>query len=335
MVSRRTMKMATLGIGLCLSLVLVISLVSSIAAPIEIKAITFLPRAHKTAQPAQGFTDRMNAAAGGKLVIKYLGGPEVIPGRDQPEALRSGAVDIFFGPAAWAAAAFNFREAQVLMNSSYSPVEEREKGVYEQFLELSKKRGLYYLGRFDWREEYFMWTTFPVSKPEDLKGRKLYVPMSFVEVYKALNIVGVTFPTQELYTAMERGTVEGTTLPLPPIRSFGIHELVKYCIDHPMHSSGLVGFMSLKKWESLPKELQDLVAGTYAKWEREELMPGYEKLYDVERKALQDKGIKFVKFSDEGKKEFMRAVEEESWKALAKKMGDENQLDRLRKLVGK
>jgi len=315
--------------SICLS-----SATPSFAGLTEIKAITFLPRAHKTAYPATMLAKTMQQAAKGVFNFNYIGGPEVIPGKDQPEAVRAGAVDIFFGPANWAAGSFNFREIQVLMDSGYNPVEEREKGVHEYFVKACKERGLYYLGRFDWKDEYYMWTTFPVTGPESLQGQKLYVPSSFRDVYKALKITGVTFPPQELYTAMERGTVDGTTIPLPGLRSFGIHELVKYCIDYPLHSSGLVGIMNLKKWESLSKEQQEVLSRTFAKWEAEELMPWYEKLYETERKALVDKGIKFVKFTDEGKRKFMYAVEEEHWKAMAKNLGKEK-ADFLRKLVGK
>jgi TRAP-type C4-dicarboxylate transport system substrate-binding protein len=306
-----------------------------VSAPVELKAITFLPRAHKTAQPAQMFATRMNEVAKGELVVKYLGGPEVVPGRDQPEALRSGAVDMVFCPSNWTAAAFNFREAEVLMNTAYSPVEERKKGLYDYMLELHKKKGLYYLGRFDWREEFYFWTTFPVGNPEDLKGHKLYVPTGFFEVYKALGVVGITIPVQELYTAMERKTIEGTTHPVPPIRSFGVHELLKYCVDIPMHSSALVGVANLDKWNRLPKKLQDLVANTYVKWEAEELMPYYEQLYNTERKALEDKGIKFVKFSSDDAKRFNRIVEEVFWEAIAQKVGDKEYAAKLRKLAGR
>ncbi len=101
------------------------------------------------------------------------------------------------------------------MNSAYSPVEERQKGVYDRMLKLGKERGVYYLGRFDWREEFYVWTTFPISKPEDLRGHKLYVPTGFIEFYPEWGITGVTMPVTELYTAMERGVIEGTTHPLP------------------------------------------------------------------------------------------------------------------------
>ncbi len=331
---RRETFAVSVGICVCAT-VLLLSPLFSLAAPIELKAITFLPRAHKTAQPAKLFIDRMNEAAKGELVIKYLGGPEVIAGKDQPEAVRSGAVDILFCPSNWTAGAFNFREAEVVMNSAFSPIEERKNGFYDTMLELHKNKGLYYLGRFDWREEFYMWTTFPFTKPEDLKGHKLYVASSFIAVYKALGIAGVTVPTEEMYTAMERKTIEGTTLPLPPIRSFGIHELVKYCIDAPMHSSGLVCVGNLEKWNKLPKNLQDLVAKTYAKWEAEEMMPWYEQLYSTERKALQDKGVKFVKFSAEDAKRFNDIVEEAYWNGIEQKLGNKEYAARLRKLAGK
>ncbi len=331
---RRRTLVGSVGAFVCATILLV-SPLFSVAGPIELKAITFLPRAHKTAQPAKMFIDRMNEVAKGDLVIKYVGGPEVIAGKDQPEALRSGAVDLLFCPSNWNAGAFHFREAEVVMNSAFSPVEERKNGFYDTMLDLHKKKGLYYLGRFDWREEFYMWTTFPFTKPEDLKGHKLYVASSFIAVYKALGIAGVTVPTQEMYTAMERKTIEGTTLPLPPIRSFGIHELIKYCIDAPMHSSGLVCVANLDKWNNLPKSLQDLMAKTYAKWEAEDMMPWYERLYSTERKALEDKGVKFVKFSSEDSKRFNDIVEEAYWTGIEQKLGNKEYAAQLRKLAGK
>ena len=200
------------------------------------------------------------------------------------------------------------------MNSAFSPVEERKNGFYDFMADLHKKKGLYFLGRFDWREEFYMWTTFPVANPEDLKGHKLYVASNVVTVYKALGIAGVTVPPEEMYTALERKAIEGTTLPLPPIRSFGIHTLIKYCIHIPIHSSGLVCVANLDRWNKLPKNQQDLLAKTYAKWEAEEMMPWYDKLYTTERKALQDSGVKFIKFSNEGNKRFNEILEEEYWK---------------------
>ncbi len=143
-------------------------------------------------------------------------------------------------------------------------------------------------------------------------------------------------PPEEMYTGLERKAIEGTTLPLPPIRSFGIHTLIKYCVDHPIHSSGLVCVANLDKFNKLPRNQQDLLAKTYAKWEAEQMMTWYDQLYTTERNALQEKGVKFVKFPDSDKKRFNEVVEDEYWKGLEQKLGGNKELvTKLRKIAGR
>ena len=65
-------------------------------------------------------------------------------------------------------------------------------------------------------------------------------------------------------------------------------------------------------------------------------MPWYDQLYTTERNALQEKGIKFVKFSGEDSKRFHSALEDEWWKGMEQKLGgDKEYIAKLRKLAGK
>jgi TRAP-type C4-dicarboxylate transport system substrate-binding protein len=45
--------------------------------------------------------EMLQAKYPGEAEIKYIGGPEAIPMRDQPEALRAGTVDMYYGTAAY------------------------------------------------------------------------------------------------------------------------------------------------------------------------------------------------------------------------------------------
>jgi hypothetical protein len=78
-----------------------------------------------------------------------------------------------------------------------------------------------------------------------------------------------------------------------------------------------------------------MVSRTYAKWEAEEMMPLYEKLYDTERKVFQDSGIKFIKFSEKDAKWFNNIVEEVYWEDSGKRLGDKEYVNKIRKIMGK
>jgi TRAP-type C4-dicarboxylate transport system substrate-binding protein len=277
----------------------------------------------------------MNAAGKGEIVINWVGGPEVFPAREQAEALRSGMVDMTIAPVNFTVSAFKFPEADALSDSIYNPVEERKNGVFDLIFDLHKKHGIYYLGRHDWHGEFYMWTTFPVTKMDDLKNHKMFLPVGWQAFYKELGAVGVMMEPIEVYTAMERGTIDGATQPLTSIRGVGLQELVKYCIDIPLNGSVQVVLVNQDKWNKLPKHLQDLVAKTYEKWEREWMFPYYEKLYASERKAIEDKGVKFIKFANsEENKKFHQIKEETFWKDTASRVGKES-ADKIRKITGR
>ena len=338
MLTRKRIGNVILSVGFCFILVvLMMPVLPTVAtgAPIELKAVTFQPRTSPAVRHFQTFVDTMKDAGKGEIIINYVGGPEVFPAREQAEALRSGVIDMFIGPVNFLVPAFKFKEADALVDSVYNPVEERNKGVFKFIFDLHKKHGIYYLGRHDWRGPFYLWTNFPFTKMDDLKNRKFFLPVGFQLIYKRLGIVGVMMEPIDVYTGMERGTIEGAGQPLFPMRGTGLYELVKYCLDLPMLGSVQVCLVNLDKWNKLPKHFQDLVAKTYEKWETEWMVPYQENLYNTERKAIQDKGVKFVKFSDPAENSrFSQMVEDTFWDDMANRMGRESAAQ-IRKMIGR
>ena len=72
----------------------------AMAAEYVIKAVSAWPQSVYEVQNFLKFLDivqkNVAAQAPGRLEIRYLGGPEVIPNREQVEALRTGSVDMVF-----------------------------------------------------------------------------------------------------------------------------------------------------------------------------------------------------------------------------------------------
>jgi TRAP-type C4-dicarboxylate transport system substrate-binding protein len=82
----------------------------------------------------------------GQVEIKYLGGSEVIPTKDQPEALRVGTVDMYFGTDAYYAGIAPSANASKL--TQFTSWEERERGANKIFDEIHRKKlNATYLGR--------------------------------------------------------------------------------------------------------------------------------------------------------------------------------------------
>ena len=71
----------------------------------------------------------------------------------------------------------------------------------------------------------------PVTKPEDLKGLRFRGQPNYNAIFKHYGIAGVNIAAPEVYTALERGTVQGYGWPLWGINDFGWDKLTKMRVD--------------------------------------------------------------------------------------------------------
>ena len=67
----------------------------------------------------------------------------------------------------------------------------------------------------------------PVAKPDDLKGLRFRGQPNYNAMFRHYGIAGVNIAPPEVYTALERGTVQGYGWPLWGIDDFGWDKLTK------------------------------------------------------------------------------------------------------------
>ena len=79
----------------------ILSLNSALAGEVTFKAVAFIPKNHPLMSQTIVWVDMINKELAGKVKINYIGGPEVIPGLQQVEAVRKGVIDIAFNPTAY------------------------------------------------------------------------------------------------------------------------------------------------------------------------------------------------------------------------------------------
>jgi len=106
-----------------------------------------------------------------------------------------------------------------------------------------------------------------VKVMEDLAGLKIRAatPM-LVNMVKTLGATPVSIPAPDTYTALERGTVDGTIFPWEAISSFKIAEVLKYHVASGLYVAPLFTFMNLKKYESLPPDLRKVIDELSGSW---------------------------------------------------------------------
>jgi TRAP-type transport system periplasmic protein len=107
----------------------------------------------------------------------------------------------------------------------------------------------------------------PVKVVEDLAGLKIRAatPM-LTTMVKTLGAIPVSIPAPDTYTALERGTVDGTIFPWEAISSFKIAEVLKHHVASGLYVAPLFTFMNLKKYESLPPDLRKVIDDLSGTW---------------------------------------------------------------------
>ena len=312
------------------ALLFVFSFQPAIAKEKELKAVSFLPTHMIHVKMAKEWIKRVNNACKGELKINLAGGPEVIPGLEQIEALRKGVVQVTFNVTAYYQS--RMPEGNAFTLSKLDPWEERSPGgFYDYFVEAHKKKvNAMYLGQW-LHGAFYLWLKDPVKTPGDLKGRKLRTTALYDRFMKAMGAVPVTINVPEVYTALKRGTVEGAGWPILGARHLGWTEVVKYIIDHPFFGMNSTILMNLDVWNGLSPSLQSKIKEVTAWFEP--YMAGYfASTVQAEWKELKKAGLKPIHFSPSDAKKYLDTAYGVEWKALEKKVP--GQVTTLRKITG-
>jgi len=298
--------------------------------PLILKAITFQGKNVTFTDAFFMFQERVSKQSQGKVKIQYIGGPEAIPAFDQIEAVKAGLVDIAYLPTAYYVP--QMAEADAVKLTELTPWEERESGAYDYLNDLhQKKLNVYYLGRFTSGVKFHLYLTKEINKPS-LKGMKIRVTPIYKPFVEALGGVPMTIAPGEVYTALERGVVDGYGWASIKISDFGWHEVTKYVVSPGFYQAEVGMVINLKTWKKLPQDIQELLIGITRELERD-ASDYYAKVIQEERNFILSKGVEIIRFSPDDEKRYLQKAYEAGWAHVIKKCPETGA--RFRELVKK
>ena len=296
-------------------------LVSSLAgvgcakAPAEvivIKGLTMFPVDHPVNEIVQPWIDMVNEGAAGEVRIEWAGGPEVIGTWEQTDAVRTGMMGMMlYQPFAYNESFMPCANAEGL--SEYMPWEERESGAYDLWVEIFAKfiNGRY-IGMTHSYAPFSIFLNTRVEKIEDFEGLIIRIMPLYEPMVRALGASPVIMPMTEIYTAMQRGVIDGfMTVQNVPL-GFGLHEVSKYIL-HPavFHMEG-ARWMNLDVWNSCPKHAQDVMIEAMIEME----IVGVEHAKELDERSMKvylEAGVEIIELSPAETKEYVRIAYDETW----------------------
>lgn len=111
------------------------------------------------------------------------------------------------------------------------------------------------------KEAAGFYTKFPVRKIDDLKGHELRATGVGSKALELLGGTPVAMPMPEVYEALAKGIVEGVYTGFDILKGYKHAELVDYVTEAPAPPCSFYGAMNLDTWNSLPKDVQDVIDG--------------------------------------------------------------------------
>ncbi|MFC1979971.1 TRAP transporter substrate-binding protein DctP [Chloroflexota bacterium] len=288
------------------------------AEPITLKAVSFLPAFLPTVSGYMSFIKTVNERAGGELTIEYIGGPEAIGMFDQVPAVSRGVADM-----TWSSTSITpglvpgDRSFQL---SQLTPSEERESGFHDYFADLMEEANLYYLGRGLYHPGVFpLCLNKSIESPENLAQLKIAKGDLAVEFLKYVGAIPVTMPDVDIYTAVERGIIDGFITGDDFTVGVGLHEITKYSTGFRFLQSDIMMLLSLDTWNNLPEHLQSLMLDVQIEVMETQWVAGYAEIKKQSWQAFEDAGVEFLPWSEDDKDWFMKTLHQVEWDVLMKK----------------
>jgi len=192
---------------------------------------------------------KVNADGKGQLQINFIGGPKAIPTFEVGKSVRSGVIDLALNTGAFYT---NVMVESDFLKLTQMPIaEQRKNGAFEAINAVwNEKGGMQYLGRFVENQPFHIYLTKRIDKP-DLTGLKIRITPVYRDFFQALGATVITTAPGEVYTALERGVVDGYGWPIGGIFDLAWHEKTKFRVEPAFYDAEVSIIMNLQSWNRL------------------------------------------------------------------------------------
>ncbi|MGV3570765.1 MAG: TRAP transporter substrate-binding protein DctP [Ramlibacter sp.] len=265
-------------------------------------------------QRLQPWIAKFNAEGKGVLQINFIGGPKAIPTFEAGNAVKTGVVDMALNTGAFYTNVMP--EADFLKLTQVPIAEQRRNGAFDAINKVWNEKGnMQYLARMVENQPFHIYTNKKVDKP-DLTGLKIRITPVYRDFFQALNANVITTAPGEVYTALERGVVDGYGWPIGGIFDLNWHEKTKYRIDPGFYDAEVSLIMNLAAFKKLTPAQGAYLQKQLLALEAENT---FWAKYTADEMARQQKaGIETIKFDAATTKAFVDKAYQVGWASAEK-----------------
>src|SRR6266571_519641 len=252
------------------------------AQEVTLRVVSAFPENQYYVKRTVEWIDKANKEGKGVLQMNFIGGPKAIPTFEIGNAVKTGVVDMALTTGAYYTNLMP--EADALKLAEVSAAEQRRNGAYD----LIKK----------------------IDKP-DLTGLKIRITPVYRDFFQSMGAAVMTTAPGEVYTALERGVIDGYGWPIHALFDLNWQEKTKFRVDPGFYNAEVSLVVNLDKYKSLTPAQRDYLE---RKAQAYEAQNDFWKSYNQqEAKRQADAGIQVITFDGATNKAFVEKAKEVGW----------------------
>jgi TRAP-type C4-dicarboxylate transport system substrate-binding protein len=300
------------------------------AQEVTLRGVTSFAEKTTYSRGFEAFVARVNETGKGVIKINYIGGPKAMPPFEVGNALKNGVVDLANVTGAFYTNLMPEADAWKLTQRPMSEL--RKNGGFDYMAKLyAQKMNAVFLARVVDNNPFHVYLNKPIDKP-DLTGLKLRITPVYRDFFQALGATVVQTAPGEVYTALERGVVDGYGWPITGVFDLGWHEKTKYRVDPGFYTAEVSILINKGTWDKLDDK-QKAVLQKAAEAAEAQAVPEFTKANAADTERQAKAGIKTIAFDAAGAKTYYDKAYEAGWAGVIRQSPEHG--PKLRGLLSK
>lgn len=296
-----------------------LSTAAATAQEVTLRAVTAFAEKTTFSRGFERFIERVNETGKGVIRINYIGGPKAMPPFEVGNALKTGVVDManttgaFYTNLMPEADAWKLRQVPM--------AELRKNGGFDYMAAIyAQKMNAVLLANFVGDNPFHLYLNKKITSP-DLTGLKLRITPVYRDFFQAMGGTVVQTAPGEVYTALERGVVDGYGWPITGIFDLGWHEKTKYRVDPGFYTAEVSVIINKATWDKLTPQQKAVLQKAGEEGEKEGLTNFAQwNAEDTERQAKA--GIETIKFDAAGSQRYLDQAYEAGWAGIIRQSAE-------------
>jgi TRAP-type C4-dicarboxylate transport system substrate-binding protein len=285
------------------------------AQEVTLRAVSAFQEGTAFARPFESFIAKVNEEGRGKVRINFIGGPRAMPPFEVGNAVRNGVVDMVNSTAAFYEPLLPEGAALKLATNDWQTV--RRNGGWALINRLhNEKVNAWHLARHGDGMPFHLYLTREIGGP-DLRGLTIRTSPVYRAFFSALGANLVNTAPGEVFTALERGVVQGYGWPAQGIFDLGWHERTRFRVDPPFYRVEVNILVNLRRWNALTDAQQEVLTRA-AEWVEAGEAERSRQAIEADYARMQGAGIRVIEFTGEARERWLRAAQDAGWDEVAK-----------------